>query len=762
MSIRSPLEDGLYVQPVRPNRLWIRYFVRYYPYLIGMLLSLIVLGTLFVVDPILTVLLIVGYWIYLFTRTQSRKYREWASFYSLPIVQLIRVFALVAGVTFLLFYVYEQTDYLNKVQDDMLWLLYLPTMSIVSQRGPRGMFFVILSAVIISLFLVHPADGVVLLSTPRPITLEFLVKGIWLTFISLTSHILLRYMSDALADLNLIIHVQNRIRQMEGALLRSIAYLNESKYLERAVEIIGGDLYYDHVNIFRLDKYNKELICTAGASNEGKKLALDGYSVNIIDQESIIGHVAKSGKSYLSNNVANDSFYLPHKVFSDTQAELAVPIRVRNRLYGVLDIQVNQPYYFLDQDLKAIEILTNHIGWVIDNSAQFDHISWVNRIIETIAAPIFTQSHLDETLQEIADSALEELDADLVFLYSYDSSVDEGLSGPIYSGNLLRPELLDSTPVDKDNVVFRLISDIGQIHVNEDLDNIELDEHPLFRPSQAHILSGRPTFVKREKVKANVIIRLLNNEQCVGLLFLNFRTARSFSAWEQKRYLSFAHLAALAIQKMQLQQHVIQKEMNDLSNWIHDILIGDTLGLFKILKSINLSSEKAPSDKLRKKIDLAIETTEHLHNDIRWINRLLKETSADDLMLELDRLFMLFKQVFKVNAATEWTGDTRLISPVLSRELFIVIREALTNAVRHGKAKNIMISGSIRSNNLDATITDDGVGFNPKLVKRMNGLLSMKYRIEEMGGLFKLNSNPGKGTKIVITVPFQNSNEGAL
>jgi signal transduction histidine kinase len=86
--------------------------------------------------------------------------------------------------------------------------------------------------------------------------------------------------------------------------------------------------------------------------------------------------------------------------------------------------------------------------------------------------------------------------------------------------------------------------------------------------------------------------------------------------------------------------------------------------------------------------------------------------------------------------------------------LFIVIREALTNAVRHGKAKNIVISGLIKSGNLNAAIVDDGVGFYPKQVQRMNGILNMKYRIEEIRGSFKLASNPGKGTKISLKVPL--------
>jgi signal transduction histidine kinase len=256
-----------------------------------------------------------------------------------------------------------------------------------------------------------------------------------------------------------------------------------------------------------------------------------------------------------------------------------------------------------------------------------------------------------------------------------------------------------------------------------------------------------------------VIIQLKNNDQCVGVLFLNFRKPRKFSPWEQKRFSVFADLAALSIQKMQVQQHIIQKEKADLAYFNHNYLLGGTFGIFRLLKTINLNSNFYPKEKLQETIAQVIDTTGQLHNSIRWIDRMLKEEGFEDLMLELDRLREFFKQVFKVNTEIKWVGNAHQIPQNLSMELSLVFREALNNSVRHGKAKNIIVNNYVKSGKLNSTIVDDGIGFDPKTIKRMNGLLSMKYRIEEIGGSFKLTSNPGKGTKIVIRIPFQNSTE---
>ena len=761
MSIHSPIEDRLYIRPIRPERRLIRFSIKYYTYIVGFFISLVVISALIRVNVKLLLLALAGYWGYVFLRNFIQANAKWQARYSRPIFQAFRMAGLVLGVTALLFYVYHYTSYLRVIQDDTLWLLYFPAVSAASQRGSRVGFLATLALAILCLFLVHPVAGMTILlpvGAKWAFSLEFIIKTAWLVFLSLTSYILMRYMGDTVADLNLIITVQNRMRALEGSLLKSKFELTETKFLENAVEVIRKDLSFDHVNIFQLDKYCKKLVCVAGACEQGKQLARSGYSVELAGKGSIIGHVVSTRTPYVSNDVAHDPYYLSHQAFPDIRAELAVPIIVRHRLFGVLDIEVHQRDFFLDQDRKALEILANHIGWVIDNSGQFDHISWINRMIETIAAPIFTQNHLDETLQEIANSAVEELDADLVFLFSYDSSSRDKISSPIYAGPLLHPELIDPASVDPDNVVNRLLPDSELIYVNEDLDKLELEAHPLFKASQTHVQTGRPTFIEREKIRSNAIIRLMSNGRCVGFLLLNFRQPRTFTELDKKRYFSFAHLAALAIQKMHLQEHIIQKEKNDVSNLIHDILIGDSIGLHKILRSIEMPAERGLKNN-KMKLDLAIEATEHLHNDIRWINRLLKESASDDLMLELDKLFLLFKQVFNVEATHKWSGDTRLISPTLSRELSIVIREALTNAVRHGNARNVVITGLIKSKNMSASIVDDGVGFIPKQVVRMNGVLSMKYRIEEMGGSFKLTSNPGKGTKISINVPLQISTE---
>jgi signal transduction histidine kinase len=87
--------------------------------------------------------------------------------------------------------------------------------------------------------------------------------------------------------------------------------------------------------------------------------------------------------------------------------------------------------------------------------------------------------------------------------------------------------------------------------------------------------------------------------------------------------------------------------------------------------------------------------------------------------------------------------------------LFRLVQEALTNCAKHAQATSIDIELIHSTSNMVLTITDDGVGFDPNALERLNhkpglGLLTMKERAEFAGGKFSIESSPGNGTRIRV------------
>ena len=91
----------------------------------------------------------------------------------------------------------------------------------------------------------------------------------------------------------------------------------------------------------------------------------------------------------------------------------------------------------------------------------------------------------------------------------------------------------------------------------------------------------------------------------------------------------------------------------------------------------------------------------------------------------------------------------------MRHNIFLVVKEALTNALKHAHAREVRLHVRASANVLDIRIEDDGCGFQPGASKaqgRRQGLGNMTRRAEAMGGTLTVESKPGKGTSVRLVV----------
>lgn len=99
------------------------------------------------------------------------------------------------------------------------------------------------------------------------------------------------------------------------------------------------------------------------------------------------------------------------------------------------------------------------------------------------------------------------------------------------------------------------------------------------------------------------------------------------------------------------------------------------------------------------------------------------------------------------------------LPPEVETALFRAAQEALTNVKRHARAERVLVQCSVQDGALVLEIEDDGEGFDPTAVAprpgdaRGLGLLGMRERVELFGGSVTMDSAPGAGTRVVISVP---------
>lgn len=104
------------------------------------------------------------------------------------------------------------------------------------------------------------------------------------------------------------------------------------------------------------------------------------------------------------------------------------------------------------------------------------------------------------------------------------------------------------------------------------------------------------------------------------------------------------------------------------------------------------------------------------------------------------------------------------LSPLAALQIFRFIQEALTNVRKHAGAREVTVTLlSEGARQLKVVVADDGQGFTPgsqrnglntKQTLRPLGLTSMRERIEALGGIFQVNSQPGSGTEVTATIPL--------
>lgn len=89
------------------------------------------------------------------------------------------------------------------------------------------------------------------------------------------------------------------------------------------------------------------------------------------------------------------------------------------------------------------------------------------------------------------------------------------------------------------------------------------------------------------------------------------------------------------------------------------------------------------------------------------------------------------------------------------REILMIIKESLSNIVKHSQASRVEIELNIHNNQITVKIKDDGIGISSKNLSG-NGIKNMKARIESIGGQFQLNAGSPKGTSVEISALVEN------
>jgi two-component sensor histidine kinase len=189
---------------------------------------------------------------------------------------------------------------------------------------------------------------------------------------------------------------------------------------------------------------------------------------------------------------------------------------------------------------------------------------------------------------------------------------------------------------------------------------------------------------------------------------------------------------------------------------LHDD-IGSSLSQMSVLSEVvrrRVSFEPGVSEPLSAIAGLSRDLVDSM-NDIVWaIN-----PNRDHLSDLTQRMRRFASDVFTSRdidfnfSAPNAHQDVRLGAD-LRREVFLIFKEAVNNAVRHSECTKANIEFRIESGRLELKILDNGKGFDPDHDSDGSGLVSMRQRSEQLGGALEISSSAGGGTEVRLRAPL--------
>jgi two-component system nitrate/nitrite sensor histidine kinase NarX len=251
-----------------------------------------------------------------------------------------------------------------------------------------------------------------------------------------------------------------------------------------------------------------------------------------------------------------------------------------------------------------------------------------------------------------------------------------------------------------------------------------------------------------------------------GELWIARRAGHPFSERDRGYLMTLAGLAAIAITAARLREHerqsAILTERDRIARELHDSL-AQVLGSTHLrLRALLMRTEVATQARTAAELTDLADVAEEAYRDVREAILGLREASRSRGLLESLAAYLdKYTQQSGIRAVLETTIDGDLAMPTDSEvQVIRVIQEALTNVRKHARANlaRIRIASGEPGGMLTIVIEDDGRGFDPTktTIHRDGGfgVQTMRERIELVGGTLRVDSAPGRGTRVIAMVPM--------
>jgi two-component system CheB/CheR fusion protein len=227
--------------------------------------------------------------------------------------------------------------------------------------------------------------------------------------------------------------------------------------------------------------------------------------------------------------------------------------------------------------------------------------------------------------------------------------------------------------------------------------------------------------------------------------------------WEGERLVHSRWFTRDITRRVELEREILaisEREQRRLGHDLHDDLCQQLAGIEFLSQRLasDLAARRGAGAPQAKEI---AQMVQHAMTQTRELARGLSPVrlEAEGLADALHELAAGTRKVFRVECRCRCDPPVLVPDHAVAIHLYRIAQEAVSNAVRHGKAGRIEIGLTARGKATTLTVSDNGAGMPRKLRKRTGmGLRIMRYRSEVIGAALAVEGGPGGGTQVVCSV----------
>ncbi len=436
---------------------------------------------------------------------------------------------------------------------------------------------------------------------------------------------------------------------------------------------------------------------------------------------------------------------------------LGVPIHLGSQRLGQIYLtdKVDGSAFSTD-DERVIETLAAYAAVAISNARSYNELRERDRtltrrnqdlaLLNNLASALASITELDELLKNALNRVMNYFNLDIGEIYL--SEEGQNTLNKVLHQNLDSPDLWKSNRLTLKEGLIGQTASSGQ----SSLVSLPYPEDPYLQ-NDVLIEAG---------ISQLACFPLTSRSEVLGVLSIALRQEELLDPMDQQLLSSIASWVGTTIENVRLniqgRRLAVLEERDRIGMDLHDGIIQSIYAVGLTLEHARLLLGEEPGQ-TRKKINQSIEDLNSTIRDLRAfiMDMRPRQLYEEDLMDGLKRLVSEFRANSLVETTLSGPSEGLDVLPdTYAIALFHICQEALANIAKHAQAKKVEVLVWTTPDRVLMEVHDDGRGFNRQKVQLTlgHGISNMQTRARNVGGDLEITTEPGKGTTIMVWMPY--------